>query len=71
MEPIHDRMPVIVRPGDRERWLSGPGGADAEALLRPYPLDDLEAYEVSTLVNSPANDREECIRALDPPLPLP
>ena len=29
-------------------------------LLAPYPTEMMEAYPVSTLVNSPANDRQEC-----------
>jgi putative SOS response-associated peptidase YedK len=31
-----------------------------QALLAPYPAAEMEAYPVSTLVNSPANDRAEC-----------
>ena len=29
-------------------------------LLAPYPTEMMEAYPVSTLVNSPANDSQEC-----------
>ena len=62
MGAIHDRMPVIVPPEDRERWLSRESdSADLLDLLQPYRGADLEAYEVSTLVNSPANDRPECL----------
>jgi hypothetical protein len=32
------------------------------AAARPLPAEDLEAYEVSTLVNSPRNDSSECVR---------
>ena len=34
----------------------------AQALLAPYPEDQMEAYAVSTMVNSPANDTEELVR---------
>jgi hypothetical protein len=30
-------------------------------LLTPLPSDEMEAYGVSTLVNSPRNDTPECI----------
>lgn len=59
---IHDRMPVIVPPDLYGLWLEG--GAEREeldAVLRPYPGDDLEAYPVSRLVNNPANDDPRCI----------
>jgi putative SOS response-associated peptidase YedK len=62
MSPIHDRMPVVVAADDRACWL----GADTRAeelavLLRPYEGADLVSYEVSTIVNNPANDLEDCI----------
>jgi len=31
-------------------------------LLVPYPAEDMEAYPVGALVNSPGNDDERCIR---------
>jgi putative SOS response-associated peptidase YedK len=30
--------------------------------LKPFPADATEGYDVSTLVNNPRNDFEECIR---------
>jgi putative SOS response-associated peptidase YedK len=62
IRPIHDRMPAIVPPGLRERWLSPDSDvARLEALLVPYDGDDLTAYAVSKLVNAPANDVPECV----------
>ncbi|MFH1131856.1 MAG: SOS response-associated peptidase [Pseudomonadota bacterium] len=63
LNPIHDRMPVILEREDRAIWLN-PKVEDLDRLskmLLPYPDEDMEAYPVSTLVNSPAIDREECI----------
>jgi putative SOS response-associated peptidase YedK len=63
MQPIHDRMPVILRREDYELWLD-PSVSDAgelSALLRPYPAGEMVAYPVSTLVNAPVNDRPECV----------
>jgi putative SOS response-associated peptidase YedK len=54
---------VILDPSDFERWLD-PEAADGRALLLPCPADWLEAYEVSSRVNSPANDDPECITPL-------
>lgn len=68
LESIHDRMPVIIGVGEREKWLSAGAAADALIpLLAPYAGDDLNAYEVSTLVNSPANDVEDCVEPVDGP----
>src|SRR5262245_43399206 len=60
---IHDRMPVIIPKDQEDRWLD-PGCQDPEALLallRPYPGEEMETCQVSTLVNSPTNDSPECI----------
>ncbi len=66
MEPIHDRMPVILSPKAEGRWLdaSVEDPAELAGLLLPYPPEAMDAYPVSTLVNSPRNDTPECIRPL-------
>ena len=63
LRPIHDRMPVILSRDDEDFWLDG-GASDPAALadvLKPYPANEMEAYEVSSLVNSHANDGPEVI----------
>jgi putative SOS response-associated peptidase YedK len=63
MQPIHHRMPVILRPEDEADWLN-PDNSEAEALvelLQPYESAAMEAYEVSTRVNTPAFNAPECI----------
>lgn len=63
MKSIHDRMPAIVRPEDYRTWLT-PGERPAEELaplLSPFPPEEMEAYTVSKLVNSPANESAKCI----------
>jgi putative SOS response-associated peptidase YedK len=64
LRPIHDRMPVILQPEDEAVWLDLESRdlRAVTALLRSPVLEDLSAYEVSALVNSPANDRPECLR---------
>ena len=66
MQPIHNRMPVILDRADYARWLD-PRMNDPESLkafLRPYPPEKMTAYPVSRLVNSPSNDAPECLAPL-------
>jgi len=66
MATIHDRMPVILPPSARDRWLD-PTTSEAElrGLLVPLAAGELNAHEVSALVNSPRNDSPECVRPVD------
>ena len=60
---IHDRMPVIVAPGDRSEWLDPASPAEAlAALLRPAPDGYLTTYPVSTAVNRPTYDGPDLIQ---------
>jgi putative SOS response-associated peptidase YedK len=34
------------------------------AALKPYRSELMEAWEVSTFVNTPENDSEECVRPI-------
>ncbi len=63
MAGIHNRMPVILPPTAQAQWLDpAPRRPDElQALLKPYPSSEMTAHPVSTLVNSPANDRAECV----------
>ena len=63
LQSIHDRMPVILERGDYDLWLDpeAKGTPQLRELLRPLAGDDLEAYRVSTVVNSPKNDLPQCI----------
>ncbi len=66
MQPIHNRMPVILPPEHYDPWLD-PDLQKTDGLLpllRPYPGDELEAYPVSTFVNSPTRDDPRCIAAV-------
>lgn len=66
LQPIHDRMPVILEPSKYNTWLD-PQNHDKSVLaelLKPYSADKLEAYPVSRQVNSPTNDDSGCIAPL-------
>jgi putative SOS response-associated peptidase YedK len=58
MEPIHNRMPVILHKEDEDLWVSHDEAEPDRLLpiLRPYPTEKMEAYVVSELVNNPRND---------------
>ena len=63
MEPIHNRMPAILSAEAYDVWLA-PGeqsGVKMQSLLAPYPAAEMQAYAISTFVNSPRNDSPECI----------
>lgn len=63
MIPIHNRMPVILPREVEHVWLdlSIVESGFLKSLLVPYPADQMMAYEVSTLVNSPKNNGPECL----------
>lgn len=60
---IHHRMPVILRAGAHDRWLSGEpmGHEDLAFVLRRYLDADLARYPVSTAVNAARNNTAACI----------
>jgi len=68
MRPLHDRMPVILDPGNFDRWLDPTVNKPAEIqpLLAPCPADWLQAIPVSSHVNNPRNEDASCIT----PVPL-
>lgn len=66
VKDIHDRMPVILKPEDEKVWLD-PSISDTSLLndlLVPLSEDLMEAYEVSSLVNSPKNNSPNLIQKI-------
>lgn len=62
LSKVHNRMPVILRQEDEDRWLD-PSFKDTKELLpmlNPYPAEAMEGYPVSRAVNSPAFNGPEC-----------
>ena len=63
LAPIHNRMPIILPREKEELWLDT--GFDDQATLTsvliPHPGEDMDAYEVSTMVNYARNDGPEVI----------
>jgi putative SOS response-associated peptidase YedK len=67
MRRIHNRMPVIYDEPMGRQWLKEQHGdrtTDLAAVMRPWPVEYMEAHDVSDLVNAPENDSPECIKPL-------
>jgi putative SOS response-associated peptidase YedK len=58
VQPIHNRMPVILHPDDEAMWIDPKMNDTAalRALLQPFPNALMEAYPVSRAVNTAAID---------------
>jgi putative SOS response-associated peptidase YedK len=50
LRPVHDRMPVILRPSDHDLWLDEDVRKRTllKQLLQPYPDSEMTSYPVST-----------------------
>jgi putative SOS response-associated peptidase YedK len=65
MEPIHDRMPVIIDHADYDMWLNAANAEDIRALLQPLADESLEMHEVSSEVNIVKSNSKELITPLN------
>lgn len=64
MEPIHNRMPVIIAPRDYQRWMAPAESSHLPIdLLRPYPAEEMKAWKVSSAVGNVRNNEP---RLIDP-----
>ena len=64
--PIHDRMPVILKPEYYDLWLD-PAVKDPallKPLLRPYPSEEMVTQPVSPKVNRATYDAPDCVEAV-------
>ncbi len=64
LEPVHDRMPVILKTKDYDQWLDAKekDTDKLQKLFLPYPASEMIAYQVSKTVNIPSNDSPELIK---------
>lgn len=60
MQPIHDRMPVIVPPERWQDWLAAPVEA-IDGLVAPYSAEAMQAWPVDRRVSRTVEDDEELI----------
>jgi putative SOS response-associated peptidase YedK len=59
MKPVHNRMPVILKPEAYDEWLF----EGNKTLLLPY-TGEMVAYPVSTFVNNPKHNGKDLIKAV-------
>lgn len=64
MAPVHDRMPAILHPGEFDRWLDRDETERLPTdLLRPFPAEEMEAFEVSKDVDNVRNNSPELLNS--------
>lgn len=67
MRPIHDRMPVILPRDAMDTWLDAGTPPDvAASLLRPYDAAAMQAWPISTSVNTPRHDAPDVLAPVGP-----
>jgi putative SOS response-associated peptidase YedK len=63
VQPIHERMPVILQPDDYSLWLDRHmhDPLELQRLYQPHPSDVMVVHPVPDLVNNPRFDSHACI----------
>ncbi len=63
IRPLHERMPAIIAPAHYDQWLDSriTDKDELTVYLNSAPSELLRYYPVSTRVNSPKFDSEECL----------
>jgi len=68
MQPVHNRMPVILHHRDYDRWLSRDESEQPPIdLLRPYEADRMSAYPVDPRVGNVRNNEPGLSDLWSPP----
>ena len=66
LEPVHDRMPVILPEDKYELWLNEEvSPAERKKLLEPFASEQMSKIPVSSQVNYTDVDNEELIKRVD------
>jgi putative SOS response-associated peptidase YedK len=61
VQPLHDRMPVIIPQKDYDRWLRGDPDRPPLDLLRPFDAEKMTAWRVSKDVGNVKNDSPDLL----------
>lgn len=67
MKDIHNRMPVILEKSDEDDWLN-PDNVEVENMvkyLKPFSHNDLEAFPISTRINSPTFNSPDAVQHVE------
>lgn len=64
IQPLHERMPVILRKDDYNLWLNPvhPKPETLKALLSTCPVEKMATFKVGTAANNPRNDHPDLIK---------
>lgn len=70
LEPLHNRMPVLLPPAEWALWLGEIATSDAalKALLKPYPDAAMTFWPVDRRVGNVRNDGPDLFTPLSPPI---
>jgi putative SOS response-associated peptidase YedK len=68
VEPMHNRMPVIIQPKDYDGWLT-PGDPERPPvdLLRSFPAEQMTAWKVDRKIGNVRNDTPDCVEPMADP----
>jgi putative SOS response-associated peptidase YedK len=69
VQPLHDRMPVIIPAKDYERWLCSDPDRPPVDLLRPFDAEKMTAWKVDRKVGNVKNDTPDLIDPASAPEP--
>jgi len=61
MQPIHNRMPVVISADAMSDWLNSEDRQVVDQLMQPAPDAVLKSVRVSKYVNNARNEGEKCI----------
>ncbi len=62
MQPIHERMPVILDVSAEEQWLDPRSAPDSlGTLLVSFAAERMEAFVVNSYVSDPKHEGPRCI----------
>ena len=66
IQAIHHRMPVILHPDLYNQWLDSiqTNGESVQQLILDSQVPLIESFPVSTVVNSPSHDTQDCVKPL-------
>jgi putative SOS response-associated peptidase YedK len=68
IEPLHDRMPVILREDQWPKWLGEEPAHDQELIdwmMTPYPSDDMKLWPVNKRVGNVKNNDPELLTPVE------
>ena len=68
MQPIHERMPVILPLGAEKTWL--PATPSGMVIFPPFPAELMTAYPVTKKINKVAFNEAQAIKPIEPVIQL-